>query len=229
MKLINLKETEVYFLGDFNISLLVNDKFVLKENQPLDFRNLNCPLMSKYKELCQTFSLKEIIQEPTRITSNTSSLLDLILTNAGWKISQKGVIDVGISNHQLIHCTRKLLRTKANMHNQIWVRSLKKYTPELFIKEFKKINFPNYIFSNVNIAYLDLVEKILSLVDKIAPCKDLRIKNNTQDWFHDEVAKAIKLREKRLKLHTDEDLYKEAKYHAVKLIKQKKVNFTKKN
>ena len=32
LKLIDLKETEVYFLGDFNINLLVNDKFVLKEN-----------------------------------------------------------------------------------------------------------------------------------------------------------------------------------------------------
>ena len=234
LKLIDLKETEVYFLGDFNINLLVNDKFVLKENQSLDFRNINCPLMSKYKELCQTFSLKEVIQEPTRIRSTTSSLLDHILTNAGWKISQKGVIDVGLSDHQLIYCTRKIIRTKANMHNQIQVRSLKKYTPELLIKELKKINFPKYnIFSNVNIAYLDLVEKILSVVDKIAPFEDLRIKNNTQDWFDDEVAKAIKLREKRLKqfkstkLHIDEDLYKEAKYHAVKLIKQKKSLFYK--
>ena len=101
------------------------------------------------------------------------------------------------------------------MHNQIQVRSLKKYTPELLIKELKKINFPKYnIFSNVNIAYLDLVEKTLSVVDKIAPFKDLRIKSSTQDWFDDEVAKAIKLREKRLKqfksskLHTDEDLIK---------------------
>ena len=153
LKLIDLKETEVYFLGDFNINLLVNDKFVLKENQSLDFRNLNCPLMSKYKELCQTFSLKEIIQEPTLITSTTSSLLDHILTNAGWKISQKGVIDVGLSDHQLICCTRKILRTKANMHNQIRVRSLKKYTAELLIKELEKINFPKYnIFSSVNIA-----------------------------------------------------------------------------
>ena len=46
------------------------------------------------------FSLKEIIPEPTRVASNMSSLFDHILTNAGWKISQKGVIDVGLSNHQ---------------------------------------------------------------------------------------------------------------------------------
>ena len=57
--------------------------------------------MSKYKELCQIFSLKEIIQKPTGITSTTSSFLDHILTNASWKISQKGVIDVG--SQDLLH------------------------------------------------------------------------------------------------------------------------------
>ena len=81
------------------------------------------------------------------------------------------------------------------MHNQIPVWSLKKYTPELLIKELKNINFPNYnIFSNVIIAYLDLVGKILNVVNKIVPFKDLRIKNYTQDWFDEEVAKSINLR-----------------------------------
>ena len=80
------------------------------------------------------------------------------------------------------------------MHNQIRVRSLKNYTSELLREELTKINFPDYnIFSNVNIAYLDLVKKILSVVDKIAPFKDLRVKNNTQDWFDDEVTETIQL------------------------------------
>ena len=99
------------------------------------------------------------------------------------------------------------------MHNQIQVQSLKNYTLEL-LKEELKINFPDYnIFSNVNMAYLDLVEKILSVVNKIAPFRDLRIKSNTQDWFDGEVTEAIKSREKPLKhfksakLHIDEELY----------------------
>ena len=114
------------------------------------------------------------------------------------------------------------------------VLSLKKYTPELLIKELKKINYPNYnIFSNASIAYLDLVEKILSVVDKSAPFKDLRMKHNTQDWFDEKAAKVITLREKRLKqfksikLHIDEELYKEGQYHAVKSIKQKQSHFYK--
>ena len=71
----------------------------------------------------------------------------------------------------------------------------------------------------------------MSVVDKIAPFKDLRVKNNIQDWFDDEVAETIKLREKCLfqinKLHIDEELYKEFKYYAMKLIKEKKKIFYK--
>ena len=35
LKLIDLKKPEVYFLGDFNINPLVNDKFVLRETSHL--------------------------------------------------------------------------------------------------------------------------------------------------------------------------------------------------
>ena len=120
------------------------------------------------------------------------------------------------------------------MHNQIRVLSLKNSTPELLKEELTKINFPDYnIFSNNNIVYLDLIEKILSVVDEIAHFRDLRSKSNTQDQFDDEVAEAIKLREKRLKivktakLYIDKELYKESKYLAVKLIREKKNKFYK--
>ena len=36
LKHIDLHKDEVYFLGDFNVNLLLNDKFILKENQSLD-------------------------------------------------------------------------------------------------------------------------------------------------------------------------------------------------
>ena len=36
----------------------------------------------------------------------------LILIRAEWKISQKGIINVELSDYQLIYCTQKNLRTK---------------------------------------------------------------------------------------------------------------------
>ena len=41
-----------------------------------------------------------------------------------------------------------------------------------------------------------MVKKILSVVGKVAPFKYLRIKNNTQNWFDDKVAEAIKFKGK---------------------------------
>ena len=100
----------------------------------------------------------------------------------------------------------------------------------------RKINFPNYdTFSNVNVAYTDLVKKISNTIDSVAPIKELRIKNNTQGWFDNEIADAIKIRDKYFKkfkksnLHIDYDFYIEAKYNVKKLIKQRKKSFMKLN
>ena len=97
---IDSKTNEIYLLGDFNINLLQNGKFILKENQSYKLRSFSSALVSKYKRFCQIFSLTEIIKEPTRITCSTSTLLDHILANSSEKVSQKVVIDVGISYHQ---------------------------------------------------------------------------------------------------------------------------------
>ena len=174
-----------------------------------------------------------MIKEPTRITCSTSTLLDHILTNSSEKVSQKGVIDVGISDHQLIYCTRKIKRIKHNMHNQIQVRSLKKYSAEIFTNALKTVQFPNYnIFSNVNVAYSDLLNKISETIDRVAPIKEIRIKNITQEWFDNEIAEAIQIIEKYFKIfkksnvQIDYNFYIEAKYNTQKLIKQKKLNFS---
>ena len=84
---------------------------------------------------------------------------------------------------------------------------------------------------NVNVAYLDLVNMISDTIDNVAPVKEIRIKNNTQDWFNNEVAEAIKTREKYLKkfkksnLQIDYNFYIETKYNTQKLIKQNKIEF----
>ena len=46
---------------------------------------------------------------------------------------------------------------------------------------------------------VDLLNKISDTIDNVAPTKEIRIRNCTQDWFNNETAKAIKIREKFLK------------------------------
>ena len=52
-----------------------------------------------------------------------------------------------------IYIYKTIKRTKHNMHNQIQVRSLKKYSAEIFTNALKTVPFSYCnIFSNVNVA-----------------------------------------------------------------------------
>ena len=67
------------------------------------------------------------------------------------RVLQQGIIDVGLSDHQLIYCTRKFLGTKLGTHKQITFRSLKNYTAEAYKEVLGKVRFPDYEnFSDVN-------------------------------------------------------------------------------
>ena len=52
------------------------------------------------------------------------------------------------------------------------------------------------MFSNENVDYSDLLNKISDAIESAATIKEIRIKNNTQEWFDNEIAEAIKIREK---------------------------------
>ena len=52
---IDLNKKEIYLLGDFNINLFQNGKFLLKENQSNQVKDPTSSLISKYKEFCQSF------------------------------------------------------------------------------------------------------------------------------------------------------------------------------
>ena len=47
-------------------------------------------------------TLKQLIRSPTRVAKSCSTLLDHILTNTNEMVSQSGVLDIGLSDHQLV-------------------------------------------------------------------------------------------------------------------------------
>ncbi len=189
----NFDNREVYLLGDLNFNLLNSKgKYISKNNH--DFSSTLW--YKEYMGLCSTFNLKQLIRTGTRTANGKSSLLDHILTNTGQLILQSGVINVGLSDHQLIYCTRKKHKEKLNQHRTFKARSYKNYTPENFVEELNKISFPNYLnFENINNAFNDFSKKLVSLVNKIVPLKSFRVKGFTEDWFDGEIKESIRDRD----------------------------------
>ena len=67
----------------------------------------------------------------------------------------------------------------------------------------------------------------MTVIDKIAPYRNKRIKGNTQKWFDSKVLEKLNTRDKLFKkfkksrLNIDKELYQKAKYDASKLITTK--------
>ena len=54
------------------------------------------------------------------------------------------------------------------------MRSSKYYSEDLYVKKLKEIDFPDYSnFKDINEAYSDFIGKVASVIDEIAPIKEV--------------------------------------------------------
>ena len=78
--------------------------------------DLNCDFLSnnlsnhtkRFNDIVNIFQLTQLIDQPTRITEKTASLLDVALVNNPENISHSGVLHIGIRDHSLIYVCRKI-------------------------------------------------------------------------------------------------------------------------
>ena len=131
-----------------------NGKCIICKNNTLISRSVTNDAR-KYHQFCTLFGLKQIIKPPKRITCRNTSLIDHILLSIPSRVSQHGVINVNVSDHQLIYFTRKINKIKTGgVRKHITFRSFKKYTVDAHKNVLKKVNFPNYkLFNDANEAY----------------------------------------------------------------------------
>ena len=114
---------------------------------------------------------------------------------------------------------------------------MKNYIADFYKEALQQVDFPNYesLVILANEAYSNFFQKLMAVIDKIAPYKSKRVKGNTQKWFDGKVLEKLNLRNKLFKkfkksrLHIDKELYKKSKYDALKLIASKNELFSKRS
>ena len=85
---LNILSKEWHFLGDLNINLYQNGSKLGEENKNIiKGQNKVSSETKRYLEFCKTFGLTQSIKSPTRVTTNTYTLIDHILTNTNKKIT----------------------------------------------------------------------------------------------------------------------------------------------
>ena len=111
--------------------------FLKKKGHKSKLKSLSSLAKKHFGFWTYPYSLQQLISVPTTITENTAILIDQVLTNSPHKIIQSGVIELNLSDHELIYCMRKTTKFKSNKHNELNIRLMKNYTAENFVEYLK--------------------------------------------------------------------------------------------
>ena len=177
-------DKETYIIGDININVM----------------NSNSTLVKDYFALLKRLCLHQIIKNPTRITCNSSSLIDHIIVSNLKNVLNYGVLAVGISDHCMTYVTRKTQREKISKENIIHVRSLKNYTKEALVTAINSQNWSSVVNCNcTNTAWVNFEQIFSKIIDKIAPSRQRKIKMRNEPWMSPEIFEHIQERNKTLR------------------------------
>ena len=177
-----MMQPQIVIMGDLNCNLL--------NNSSVDAKAL--------LDTCNELNLKQIIEEPTRITAQTRSLLDVIMITPLSKVKTSGVMNTGISDHCLVYCTIKV-KTKKPNPKYINVRSYKRYDPIYFKTEVAQLPL-HEIYSTYDVnSKLDLFNELfLNTLNKHAPMKYAKIKGRPHKFIGKEIKELMKIRDRHL-------------------------------
>ena len=172
--------TEIYVLGDFNINY--------------DKRDLRC--CKKYTDILDFYNCKQIISDHTRVSVNSSTTLDHIVTNSLHKIGKSGVLGHSFSDHFPIFCIRTTPKRAIFQPVTKCIRSFKNYSKELVLENLRAVDWsPVYLSQNVDLSLESFIGLIMPVIDKVAPERHVRIKQKTEPWMNPSILADIRRRD----------------------------------
>lgn len=198
---------EIILMGDFNI----------------EFRSCT---NNKWLNLIQLFDLSQIIQQPTRVTEKSSTLIDHVYTSNPENIIECFVPVYSISDHFPVCFTRKInSKIPKSKHVLKSYRCFKNFDENSFLSDLSE-DMNNFSADKPDINHdMQLwYSLVLKQLDKHAPVKHKRVKTSRlPEWLNEDIINAQKQRDncKRLKQWSQ---YKKYRNKVTTLIRQSKRN-----
>ena len=203
-------------LGDVNINLLDSES--------------NSTAL--FTEFIDSFSFTQLIEEPTRVTATTSTLIDVIFTNDKKFISSSGVNDsYDVADHHLIFCR---LTLPAPVDKPIFkvFRDYRNINYTLFNEHLRSMPWRNiFDIPRVDDKVNFINDNVTALLDLHAPLRTCKITRRPCPWLTGDIKFMMEQRNralrtfKRTKLARDWDDYRRLRNLTNSTVVRAKKNF----
>ena len=181
-----------YITEVFNFISLRNKAFYV-------FGDFNCNILSsnnKMKQIINNNKLTQLIDKPTRTTSDSATLIDIIVTNKPELALCHDVVPCPVSDHDLVTVTLDISKPKRQSAVKTF-RQLRNYSPHILCNLLaEEAHTLNTIFTTDNVD--DQVNKFNQIfyccLDKCAPLTTKEVKRPFAPWITDDLRTLIQQR-----------------------------------
>ena len=151
---------ELILLGDTNCDFGNKGKDHLTDN--------NAKLLSNISNI---YGLKQLIEDPTRATFGSSTIIDHIATSCTSTIIESGVYEVSISDHYMVDCIRKFNGAIARDQKILKTRKMKNFNQDAFLSNISNIHWEHIVSKtdNVNYSVCEWTNLFSLLIEKHGP------------------------------------------------------------
>ena len=178
---------EIILLGDTNCDLAKKST-----DQTLDN---NAKHISSLYEL---FSFKQLIEEPTRVTLDTATVIDHVATTCPRNIMKSGVHEVSLSDHYMVYCIRKFNGAVEKGHKTIKTRKMKNFNEEAFLADVSGICWEQMLneTDDINLLVNYWSEMFSLIIEKHAPLSEMRVSEKYCPWINKDLRDLMRTRDK---------------------------------
>ena len=191
-KVLSKPDTLVVLLGDFNGHY--------DPATPSAGSDFGCSL---YRWI-ECNNLFQVISEPTRLTPTGATLLDLVITNyPGFFVNSGTLSPPSNCDHSIVFANLSVTILKQKCYTRI-VWDYKNVNTDLLNAALSNYDWDGCINDchDVNIVYKNWFLSFLRIVKEHIPCKTVVIRPKDKPWMNSGVRKAIRKRNRLLKIHT---------------------------
>ncbi|MCG7883757.1 MAG: reverse transcriptase family protein [Candidatus Thiodiazotropha endolucinida] len=168
----------------------------------LNLNMLNRHSMKKIIDICQSYNLHQLIDEPTHFTETSSSILDLILINNVRLVEISGVSEPFLLQDIRYHCPVFAVFSFTKPHSKTFTRDVWLYEQgdfDTLRQRVAEFDWDSIKCEDVNQYAVNFTNVLTNLAKECIPNKKVRVRPQDLPWINGTVRKLMRKRNRLYK------------------------------